>query len=1194
MLGWRFEVWSYPGVGTLTKLIADLPVVDFQGAFRTSDVGQFTLSLPATYDRLGTIITRDPITPANDKSCLIRCYRDRPDGTADLIAEVVPQSRSDAIAESGTVMIAASSVEVTLADGPILPYDLPVGTTAGSKFRSLFPDWIFGGPNVLQNPGFEEGVPRTGEFNLSLDAATGGTFTLTYNAQTTSALSPPSVYLVWVAGATGGTFTLSWNGQTTAGIAWNASAATVETAVELLTTVDNATVTGSGTVGSPWKIEINTPAVRSVLTGSGASLTPGGATLTINDAVTAAIVEAALEALSTIDDATVSGVGTPAAPFRIEINAPPGQFTLTSTSTSLTPSGSNADIGVNRLGAVKQPTGWTKSLLGPEFQIEHGPHALDSLRLTSGGGEPPDTGTYALYWKGDPGANFYPGVQQVVKVQEGQVYSNVAIRVRPLVSVDKWALVLRDADENLISPTSKVVSSFTSGSYSTFSMPGLFVIPAGQTELIYRFASANGGAGAAAVQVDNATLNLGLPAATIGDIALQLITDLQTNHAADGLAFLLHVDTSSFTASVDSDSVAWPATVSLTVRRGQPFLYFLFQIRELGYRWELVFDAGLSKWKLKIYRPGGIGTDRSADAYPAINIGGGVTAGPIVHGTVSGNLVLAEGDDGWWSRSENAASIAAIGKRAIYRPDGNIAEASVQSYASEQLAFLLQQGLAITLKGPDGAWPTPRVDYGLGDKIKLQLGAGIVPAGGHIVEAVNLMLSPRSADWEVSFSSEHFTPEAAIAEGTRRLLERQAILPPPEKAQAESRLRTGGSGKPAFTVRVAASNSRLESKKAADFVCDGVDDHVEWQAAVNVADASGGGKGLVLIAEGEYFMTIPDTGQAIDLATGVSLIGLGMYVCRIQVLNQTNPAGSLILMRSANVIEGITFNGVVVETFLLTSGGDNYLIRDCSMFSGMGNQIFIDGADRWYLEGCVLNGIVKVKNGRQWQIHHNQSLAQVLLQGDCEGWNIDHNFFENGLSECIKLELVSTSSPTYGTVDHNNFSGFATTGAWPMISIIGQAYGLGGARDGLVIINNNLLSNSNGDGIYVETAAAIIHHNQIDGMQRHGIHLNAASHSQVLDNVLNEIGLETSTTYDGVFLEGNCDRSRISGNIFRDDGTPITRYCINVSAAACDETRIWHNDGNAAFVTAFINNAGTNTRFTPSGGTTNPGDNISS
>jgi hypothetical protein len=59
--------------------------------------------------------------------------------------------------------------------------------------------------------------------------------------------------------ATSGNFTLTINGDTTDNIAWNASAATLESEIEALLTVSDCTVTGAGTVGSPWVITYVSP-----------------------------------------------------------------------------------------------------------------------------------------------------------------------------------------------------------------------------------------------------------------------------------------------------------------------------------------------------------------------------------------------------------------------------------------------------------------------------------------------------------------------------------------------------------------------------------------------------------------------------------------------------------------------------------------------------------------------------------------------------------------------------------------------------------------------------------------------------------------------------------------------------------------------------------------------------------------------
>lgn len=76
----------------------------------------------------------------------------------------------------------------------------------------------------------------------------------------------------------GGTFTLTFGGQTTAGIAPGATAAQLETAYELLSSINDVTVTGNGIPTSPWIIEyVGTDTGNNVaeVTGSGTLLTGG-------------------------------------------------------------------------------------------------------------------------------------------------------------------------------------------------------------------------------------------------------------------------------------------------------------------------------------------------------------------------------------------------------------------------------------------------------------------------------------------------------------------------------------------------------------------------------------------------------------------------------------------------------------------------------------------------------------------------------------------------------------------------------------------------------------------------------------------------------------------------------------------------------------------------------------------------------
>lgn len=84
-------------------------------------------------------------------------------------------------------------------------------------------------------------------------------------------------------GVSGGTFTLSFGGQTTAAIAWNASALTVQGALENLTSIGEGNVVVTGALGGPWTITFQGTlgdAAQVLLTHNIASLTGGTPAMT--------------------------------------------------------------------------------------------------------------------------------------------------------------------------------------------------------------------------------------------------------------------------------------------------------------------------------------------------------------------------------------------------------------------------------------------------------------------------------------------------------------------------------------------------------------------------------------------------------------------------------------------------------------------------------------------------------------------------------------------------------------------------------------------------------------------------------------------------------------------------------------------------------------------------------------------------
>jgi len=75
-------------------------------------------------------------------------------------------------------------------------------------------------------------------------------------------------------GSTSGTFTVTVDGQTTAGIAYNATAVAVKTALEALATVGAGKATVTGSAGGPYVLTL--PGSAAAVTASGSSLTPLG------------------------------------------------------------------------------------------------------------------------------------------------------------------------------------------------------------------------------------------------------------------------------------------------------------------------------------------------------------------------------------------------------------------------------------------------------------------------------------------------------------------------------------------------------------------------------------------------------------------------------------------------------------------------------------------------------------------------------------------------------------------------------------------------------------------------------------------------------------------------------------------------------------------------------------------------------
>lgn len=146
----------------------------------------------------------------------------------------------------------AASGEVGIAiNGKVLTYDSWDAEAIADKWNlstTILDD-------VAQSPEFREVIASTEGSLLVLTAATPGVpFTVTTTVGG-NPLSNERQVLTRVHTASGGTFKITFDGQQTGTIAWNASAATVETALEALSNLAPADVSVSGSAGGPWTVD---------------------------------------------------------------------------------------------------------------------------------------------------------------------------------------------------------------------------------------------------------------------------------------------------------------------------------------------------------------------------------------------------------------------------------------------------------------------------------------------------------------------------------------------------------------------------------------------------------------------------------------------------------------------------------------------------------------------------------------------------------------------------------------------------------------------------------------------------------------------------------------------------------------------------------------------------------------------------
>lgn len=256
------SAYTLPHITPIVQKIAYIPILngtDFELA-KDRQRQQGKIVVPAAWDRFDELLYIDEDNHANDVGSMIAIYREgvltdggipRPIFTflVDRDAEVLEN-------ESGsTVEISGPSLCSVLDWISVKPYDYPT-------YPSAEPNWTYGGENLLTNPSFEDGSVANDRITLTI-GATGGTFTLTFDGETTDPITFDSADISQVS-------------------------TDIQDELVTLSTITEVSVTSEGEVGEDtdryeFTIEITDPSGNlPAMTGNGGSLTGGAGTLQIS------------------------------------------------------------------------------------------------------------------------------------------------------------------------------------------------------------------------------------------------------------------------------------------------------------------------------------------------------------------------------------------------------------------------------------------------------------------------------------------------------------------------------------------------------------------------------------------------------------------------------------------------------------------------------------------------------------------------------------------------------------------------------------------------------------------------------------------------------------------------------------------------------------------------------------------------
>ncbi len=947
----------------------------------------------------------------------------------------------------------------------------------------------------------------------------------------------------------------------------------------------NGDLEENGTIPNVWELFNDGAAADTFTVTDGTDIT----TAIAWDA-SAGTVETRIEAdITAITQVIVTGEGTEAEPWTIEFSDPKFGITLSVSSTGMT-----STLDELTAGGL-DPTGWTKSQT-----VTRGVNRLFGEYASVGGFDVTDavadTGTFSLRVNPLLIGRRYAGAQQVVRVVPGSTYQ-ASIRIRPGSATDKFRFVLRSLDEDFIAWAGGS-NSYATGTFTTVTISDI-VIPEGVTEMIFRFANVDGaGVNPLPFHLDNAVLQRGLPASTIGVIANDLLADAKTDHAP-GLVRIPYVDQGAYTATLDSAGAAF-ATEAISLRRGMAYATHVFggSFADLGYEYDLTPNGDTAAWDLELWNEGGRGAALTGLAFVVgMGVGGGMVAGRMPRAT----RWLAEGKDGIITEAINAAQETASGVVEAFFADPDLADvASLGRKAQHFIDEDIANRLALSVELADNA-PTPYTDFGIGDTVEFAY-AGVMTKNDRRISEISL--SAQAADggdlhWTPTITASRlFIGQGATTEALLGLLTEYDRIDDDEGAGA---FRGGGGLGSPFPI-IAASDAPEWMKQTARWVCTGVDDrniiHEALQEMIGV-------QGNVYLTPGTFNIDMTaDAGgdPGIIIPTAISLIGAGQDATFIELVDADATAITqpLVELNNLSRLTDCSLEAYDGVTCLETSGLGSHMSRLWIRANGDNIGVHLNGgagSTTWQvLEDSNVHcfdttgnaAAVKITGLSNWvHIRRNNlsgGLDNIQLvdgsQPIAHVWITDNQLISAGRHG---IHYAGSRGPGFSDIARNRIQdwgleqGSITASAIYIKGISAAQIDDTATEVGYGLkITDNMMEAGLGHGIELEdVTGATVAGNYMEDAAGHGIFLSGdTDHCTITLNRMFYVGTQADNTWDAIHIEAGADENFIYGNTTRDSEAAgfDVQYALNVLG---DLNIIGDNDFRFTGATGTINDGGT-------------------